>query len=87
MNLRKYLYSKNTKDKNLSKLYELEIINFEKKIIKASISSLGKIKIQRQKVQKQYEAHPYPRWNKINKSIQQNYNYIIQTEIMPTNLK
>ena len=89
-NLRKYFdILKNTKDKNLSKLYELEIINFEKeKIIKASISSLGKIKNSTsKKVQKQYEAHPYPRWNKINKSIQQNYNYIIQTEIMPNKLE
>tara|TARA_B100000212_G_scaffold330787_1_gene297372 strand:- start:822 stop:3257 length:2436 start_codon:yes stop_codon:yes gene_type:complete len=80
---------KNTEDKNLSKLYEFEIINFKKeKIIKKSISTLGQIKNSTsKKVQKQYETYPYPRWDKVNKSFQENYNYIIQTEILPNKLE
>ena len=80
---------KNTEDRNLSKLYEFEIINFEKeKIIKKSISTLGQIKNPTsKKVQKQYETYPYPKWNTVNKSFQENYNYIIQTEIMPNKLE
>lgn len=80
---------KNTTDKNLSKLYKFEIINFEEeKIIKPSIKSFGKINNSISiKVQNQYEAHPYPRWNKVNRSFKENYNYIIQTEITPNKLK
>ncbi len=80
---------KNTADKNLSKLYEFEILNFEKeKIIKKSISTLGQIKNSTsRKVQKQYETYPYPRWDTVNKSFKENYNYIVQTEIMPNKLE
>ena len=76
---------KNTQDKKLLKIYNYQISDIEKeRKIKKTIKSLSNIKNAiSKKVQKQYEANPYPRWDNMAINKHDHYNYIVQTEISP----
>ena len=76
---------KNSKDRNLSKIFNDQISDFTKeKDIKKTIKLLNNIENNVSiKVQKQYEENPYPRWDNMEINKNNYYNYKVQTEISP----